>query len=772
MTRRRRSRKGRRRSPRLARWLIKAGAGVLCLLVVWTLWLDWRITSRFEGRRWDQPAQVYAEAMDLYPELDLDANGLVELLRAQGYRPADGREVRPGTWWREGTSVRLVTRPFRFQDGLQEAIAAQVDFAAGRIGRIRDTTGIELALLRLDPMRIGSIFPSHGEDRIVLPPEEVPALLANALIAVEDRRFYTHYGIDPEGIARAVLVNLKSGEVKQGGSTLTQQLVKSYFLDNRQTLGRKVTEAAMALLLELHYTKDDLLNAYVNEVYMGQDGPRAIHGFGLAAAYYFGKRLDELDTVEIATLVAIVRGPSWYRPWQSPERVRQRRDLVLALLGKQGVLTKSEVVTARAQSMVLRPPGRADSGYRPAFLQLVRRQLARDYEENDLSTEGLSVLTTLEPRVQSATEAALRDGLKALESRGGEAVSLEAAAIVTRPATGEVLAVAGGREAAFGGFNRALDARRPIGSLVKPALYLAALETGRYHLATTVEDMPLEVPLPRGDVWVPRNYDGEPHGPVSLLRALAESHNLAAVRTGLDVGTDTVAERLGELAGIDTPPAYPSLLLGSVEMSPVEVAQLYGVFASGGFRAPLRAVKAVLDAEGTPLSRYPLDVEQVADPEAVAQIDRALLAVMERGTGRRAREQLPGLALAGKTGTSGDFRDSWFAGFGGDNLAVVWVGRDDNRATGLTGSSGALPVWVRLMSALGPQPFVPAAADGLVELEIEYDTGLAANADCADVVRVPLPAEARLTPKPGCGPAADNLAERGVQWLKRVLGGG
>lgn len=751
---------------------MKGAAAALGLLVVWLLWLDWRVTSRFEGRRWDQPAQVYAEAVDLYPGLELTAEGCVALLRAHGYRPADGREVQPGTWWREGARIRLVTRPFRFPDGLQEATAAQVDFSASRIGRIRATDGSELPLLRLDPMRIGSIFPSHGEDRIVLPPEEVPKLLTQALIAVEDRRFYAHHGVDPEAIARAVVVNLKSGEVKQGGSTLTQQLVKSYFLDNRQTLGRKLTEAAMALLLELHYDKDDLLNAYVNEVYMGQDGPRAIHGFGLAAAYYFGKRLGELDTVEIATLVAIVRGPSWYRPWQSPERVRERRNLVLGLLGEQGVLTRDRVAAASARPLALRPAGRADSGYQPAFLQVVRRQLSRDYAERDLSTEGLSVLTTLEPRVQAATEAALRDGLKTLEARGGEATSLEAAAVVTRPVTGEVLAVAGGREAGFGGFNRALDARRPIGSLVKPALYLTALETGRYHLATTVDDLPLEVPLPRGEVWIPRNYDSEPHGPVSLLRALAESHNLAAVRTGLDVGVDTVAQRLGTLAGIATPPAYPSLLLGSVEMTPLEVAQLYGVFAAGGFRTPLRTVKAVLDAGGTPLSRYPLDVEQVADPAAIAQIDRGLVAVMERGTGRRARGSLPGIVLAGKTGTSGDFRDSWFAGFGGDNLAVVWVGRDDNRPTGLTGSSGALPVWASLMSALGPRDFVPPGAERLVELDIEYATGLAANGNCADVIRVPLPADARLTPKPGCGPAADNLAERGVQWLKRVLGGG
>ncbi|MGD9388198.1 MAG: transglycosylase domain-containing protein, partial [Gammaproteobacteria bacterium] len=334
---------------RFRRALLWGGLAGLVVLLVWLAWLDARITSQFEGRRWDQPAQVFAEPVELYAGLPLRVEDFARLLRAQGYRQADGSAPRPGFWWREGPSVRLVTRPFRFPDGEQPPIVAQVDFSGGGVGRIRDLEGREMPLLRLDPMRIGSIFPAHGEDRIVLAPGEVPALLEEALIAVEDRRFRDHLGIDPAGIGRALLVNLRAGEVRQGGSTLTQQLVKSYFLDSRRTLGRKITEAFMAILLERHFDKADILTAYVNEVYMGQDGPRAIHGFGLASAFYFGKPLAELDTAEIATLVAVVRGPSFYHPWRHPERVRERRDLVLTLLAEQEVIDAGQAERAAGQ---------------------------------------------------------------------------------------------------------------------------------------------------------------------------------------------------------------------------------------------------------------------------------------------------------------------------------------------------------------------------------------------------------------------------------------
>lgn len=763
------------RARRLIRIVLVAGGAALLALVAWLVWLDARITAQFEGRRWDLPAQVFAEPVELYAGLPLGIRDFMELLGAQGYREADGSAPRPGFWWRQGASVRLMTRPFRFADGEQPAIVAQVDFTAAGVGRIRDAQGRDLPLLRMDPMRIGSIFPAHGEDRIVLAPDEIPALLEQALIAVEDRRFARHRGLDPEGIGRAFLVNLRAGEVRQGGSTLTQQLVKSYFLDSRRTLGRKLTEAAMAILLEWRYDKEEILTAYINEVFMGQDGPRAVHGFGLASAFYFGKPLLELDATETATLVAIVRGPSYYNPWRHPQRVRERRDLVLQILAEQGVLEPALAEAAAARELGLRGAAVSGPGYLPAFLGLVRRQLRRDYRDEDLDSAGLTVLTTLDPLAQRKAQAAVTEGVERLRQRGDALATVEGAAVVTRPATGEVLAIVGGAHGTFDGFNRALDARRPIGSLVKPAVYLAALESGRFTLASTLDDWPLSVTLHDGSAWQPTNFDEQVHGPVSMMRALAESLNLATVHLGLEIGLEAVTAELGRLTGGARPPPFPSLLLGSVEYPPITVAEIYGAIAAGGFRAPLRSVRAVLDPEGAPLSRYPLAIEPVAEPAAVAQLQRAMQLVFERGTAAGARARLGGRRFAGKTGTSGDFRDSWFAGFGGDTLAVVWVGRDDNAPTGLTGASGALPIWSELMAGLGAGEFLPGTAEGLVEVELEYATGLRARGDCADTVFVPVPADVELPVKHDCAPPdaggdEDNPIERGLRWLRRTLG--
>jgi penicillin-binding protein 1B len=766
----------RRRSwrSRLGRLLLGGAFVGMVALAAWMIWLDARVTGQFEGRRWDLPAQVYAEPVELYAGLPLGIHRFMELLGAQGYREADGSEPRAGFWWREGASVRLMTRPFQFADGEQPAIVAQVDFTSSGVSRIRDAQGRDLPFLRLDPMRIGSIFPAHGEDRIVLTPDEIPRLLTDALIAVEDRRFATHHGFDPEGIGRALLVNVRAGTVRQGGSTLTQQLVKSFFLDSRRTLGRKVTEAAMAVLLEWHYDKEEILTAYINEVFMGQDGPRAVHGFGLASAYYFGKPLLELDAAETATLVAIVRGPSFYNPWRHGQRVRDRRDLVLQILADQGVLNAAQADSAARRELGLRGGATAGPGYQPAFMGLVRRQLRRDYRDADLDSTGLTVLTTLDPLTQRIAQAAVSEGVASLRKRGGAAETLEGAAVVTRPATGEVLAVVGSAHGGFDGFNRALDGRRPIGSLVKPAVYLAALETGNYSLASILDDWPIDVPLANGTSWQPKNFDNNVNGRVSLARGLAESLNLATVDLGMALGMPQVAQYIGRLAGGQAPPPLPSLLLGSVEYPPLEMAEMYGAFASGGFRAPLRSVKAVLGPTGAPLSRYPLDIEAVADPAAIVQLQHAMRMVFDRGTARSANRRLGGRRFAGKTGTSSDFRDSWFAGFGGDTLAVVWVGRDDYGATGLTGATGALPIWADIMAGVGASEFVPGHVDGLVDVEIEYDTGLLARRACADTVFVPVPPGAALDSKRGCGPDVaqpdDPLAERGVRWLKRIIG--
>jgi penicillin-binding protein 1B len=671
----------------------------------------------------------------------------------------------------------VLLRPVRFADETRPALALSITTAGAKgIESLRDGAGHELPVLRLEPLLIGSIFPSHGEDRIVLSPEEVPPLLPEALKVVEDRKFDTHHGIDPEGMLRAAWVNLRAHQIEQGGSTLTQQLVRSYFLSSRQTLSRKLREAVMAMALDAHFTKADLMNAYINEIFLGQDGDRAIHGFGLASQFYFGKPLAELDLSEVSLLVAIVRGPSYYDPRRHPERALARRNLVLKQMAEQGVVKMDDATAAarRPLGVSARPAG----AYYPAYLDFVRRTLRRDYRDQDLTEAGLRVYTSLDPRAQDAAERALERELARLDRQHKRPTEpLEGAVVVTSPQSGDVIAIVGGRNVGYDGFDRALDAHRSMGSLVKPFIYLTALESGRYNATTVVQDEPVDVKLSGGKHWTPENFTRQVYGPVPVVRALAESLNLATVGVGLDLGLPKVSETLQRF-GLPQPPAQvPAMLLGAVDVTPVEAAQLFNGLANGGFRNPLRAVRAVISADGKPLKAFPLEVTPVASPEVIYELNRMLVLVMDHGTGRSARALLPPeLVVAGKSGTSSDFRDSWFAGFSGSHLVVVWVGYDDNEPTGFTGSAGALPVWAHIMAGLGTSSWNAPMPESLAEVHIEYPTGLRAAPACAsDIVAVAVPAAATVPPHPGCGfpegasSTSASLLERAEQWVRSVV---
>ena len=516
------------------------GALVIALLI-WTIYLDRIITAQFEGRRWTLPAQVYAEPLELYAGQSFGADTLEQELKRLGYRRADKAE-QPGSYSRRGTRVELVNRRFQFWDALQEPQLVSVITRGNSIESMSNGRGEDVPIFRLDPLLIGSIFPIHGEDRVVVTPEQVSPLLPAALKVVEDRKFDSHNGVDFGAIARAAWVNLRAGQIEQGGSTLTQQLVKSYFLDNRRTLGRKLEEAMMAWLLEVHFEKQDLMNAYINEIYLGQDGNRAVHGFGLASQFYFGKPLAELQLHEVALLVAIVRGPSYYDPRRHAERVRARRDLVLKLMAQYKVVDEAAAREAAKRPLGIVNASTQAGGYYPAFLDLVRRTLRRDYRDEDLTEAGLKIFSTLSPLTQSLAEKALAQELERLDKarKQKKAQGLEGVVVVTAPQNGEVIAMVGGRQAGFDGFNRALDARRSIGSLVKPVIYLAAVESGGFNAASIVEDGPVEVKLSNNKVWQPQNISEEFYGPVPLVRALAQSMNLATVRLGLDVGLPKV----------------------------------------------------------------------------------------------------------------------------------------------------------------------------------------------------------------------------------------
>ena len=733
------------------------------------------VTRQFEGRRWTLPAQVYAAPLELYAGLPLPEPEVARELERLHYRRVMQLD-RPGAYRLSGGGrIDVALRPVSFPDEKRDAQLLSVYFGASGIESLKDAAGHDVPVLRLEPLLIGSIFPSHGEDRVVVTPKEVPPLLPAALKAVEDRRFDSHRGVDPTAILRALWVDLRARQIEQGGSTLTQQLVRSYFLSNRQTLGRKIREAIMAVALDAHFTKDDLMNAYINEIFLGQDGDRAIHGFGLASQFYFGKPLAELDLPEVALLVAVVRGPSYYDPRRHADRALARRNLVLSELGEQHVVSAAQATEAAREPLgvTARPAG----AYYPAYLDFVRRTLRRDYHDQDLTEAGLTIYTSLDPRAQEAAESALEHELARLDRQKKHAGEvLEGAVVLTSPQSGDVTAIVGGRDVGYDGFDRALDARRAMGSLVKPFIYLTALESGRYNAASIVPDQPVDVPLAGGKHWRPENFNHDVNGPVPVVRALADSLNLATVGIGLDLGLPKVADTLQRF-GLSAPPEQvPAMLLGAVNLTPLEAAQLYNGLANGGFRNPLRAVRTVIGPDGKALKAFPVQVTQVAPPEAMYQLDRLLIAVMNRGTGRSARSLLPpDLVVAGKSGTSSEYRDSWFAGFSGSDLAVVWVGYDDDSPTGFTGSAGALPVWAHIMAALNGRSWNQPMPEGLIDMEIEYPSGQRVLPGCSDDrVTVAVPAAAQIPSKPGCGfPAAGNpvttLINRTERWLHALV---
>ncbi|HEC20331.1 MAG TPA: penicillin-binding protein 1B, partial [Gammaproteobacteria bacterium] len=573
--RRQRKQKHRSRRRQATAWFVRGetlrralwvSLAILGLFSVYVFYLDTQVRDQFEGKRWSLPAHVFARPLELYPDQALTARQFVAELQRLGYRTEAAPRL-PGSYARSGNAFVLVTRAFHFWDGEEPSRRVRLEFSAGRVlGIWRADTGDAVDLLRLDPPLIGNIYPGHREDRILVKLDEVPVLLIDALLTVEDRSFFSHHGVSLQSILRALWVNLRAGRTVQGGSTLTQQLVKNFFLTNERTLWRKFNEAIMALLLEIHYDKNEILEAYINEIYLGQDGRRAIHGFGLASQFYFGRSLKKLTPQEIALLVALVKGPSYYDPRRHAQRAFARRNLVLQLLEDRGKLDSAIVASAAHEAPAVLPQNSTRVSRVPAFIDLVRRQLRRDYSETDLNSEGLRIFTTLDPRVQKIAEQAVSLQLDRLQREGVDA-EIQGAAVVANVNNGEVQAVVGGRDPRFAGFNRALDAQRPIGSLIKPAVMLTALQRpAQYTLATMLDDGPLEVDMGGGDYWQPQNFDHQHHGGpaqrVLLYDALVHSYNIATARLGLALGVPAVTDTLRALGAERPFSDYPSLLLG------------------------------------------------------------------------------------------------------------------------------------------------------------------------------------------------------------------
>ena len=694
------------------------------------------VQEKFQGRLWELPARVYARPLELYPGMHLIPDLFEKEIILMGYQHAGNLHELDvsGKYTRIGNSFELFCRPFDFGDEKLPERRSHIKIKNNRVVKLQTPlTGTEKKMERLDPVIVGGFYPSSMEDRILVTIDQTPPLLGKTIICVEDKTFYTHFGIDPKSIFRAMLVNLKNRRLSQGASTLTQQLARNFFLTRETTLIRKVNEMIMAAALEINYSKADILEAYMNEVYLGQDGNRAIHGFGLAAAFYFGKSLADLRPHEIALLVGMLKGPSVYNPRRYPDRAIKRRNLVLEMMGKQGLVSPSLLKQSLAAPLdIIDNPVRGHSFF-PFYLDLVKRQLLREYKEADLKTMGLKIFTALDPQVQMAAEHSVDVFLK--QTPG----TLEAGVVVTARASNEVQALVGGKDFRSGGFNRALDAKRPIGSLVKPAVFLTALgRPGTYTLITPVDDSLVRVPNPDGSYWIPENFDKKYHGQVKLYQSLVYSFNASTVRLGMELGVESVLNTLGKMGFEHKTPAFPSILLGSLEMSPIQVAQTYHTLASGGFFTPVKCIRSIYRPDGRIVQRYPLTIEQHLDPGAVFLLNKILQAVVREGTGKSLKKWVSHeLGIAGKTGTTNDLKDSWFAGFSGNRLAVVWIGRDDNRSAGLTGSSGALQVFGGLMSQIPNVPLDLPAPENVEWGVIDVKTGYLTRKDCPGAMAVP-----------------------------------
>lgn len=759
----------------LWRWLTYAVLLGMLVSGLGLLWLDYDVRQRFESHEWVLPARVFSRPESLYAGRQLEAARLQELLALMRYR-YDAKASTPGSYAVGNNRFVIHTRGFDDTDGGERPQKLAVELADKMIARVTDGKGNALPIARLEPLQIGSIHPGSQEDRVFIKLEDIPPQLITFLLDTEDRSFYEHHGISFKGLARALYVDITSRSLAQGGSTLTQQLVKNLWLNNRRSIWRKLVEIPMAVLLELHYSKDELLEAYLNEAYLGQDGNRAIQGMGLGAQFYFGRPLDELSSPELAMLVGLLKGPSLYDPRRNPDLAKKRRDQVLRNAVEQGNLTEDEYRHHVRQDVAVVPKERSALYAFPAFVDLVKRQLDRDYSSRELLRSGLKIQSTLDVLDQLAAEKALSGFLAKRDA------ALNGAVVVVSPNQGDVLALVGDRQPRRAGYNRALDAKRPIGSLAKPFVVMAALEQGSHTLASLVPDEPLTVDLGGGKTWSPDNFDHKSLGDMSLLDALTGSRNQAIAQVGIQLGVPTVVstmQRMGVAANI---PRYPSVLLGGFELTPLQVAMLYQPLASGGFQTALRSITDVLDQHGEPLARYPASSNQVITAETAYLTTWAMQKVISEGTGRYASSILPDLALAGKTGTSNDLRDSWFAGFSGSALAVVWLGKDDNTTTGLTGSSGALRVWTDVMAGTAQQPLVMSAPPGVEDVWLSADGQQVSSSACEGSRLYPLLRDTVPQTADACGKAALRSLQKGqdaqdkkekkgvIKWFKGLFG--
>jgi penicillin-binding protein 1B len=664
----------------------KGSIAFIALMFIAGIYFDKKIERKLDGSTWTLPAQVYARPLLLTGSSQLSKQALIAELKLLNYRPVRNVQA-SGQFAVNKQQVLIYKRAFNFPDRYENAKLIAVNFSGDRILSISDKNQHKISAVRLDPLLLERLSSDDIEDRVFIPFEQIPDLLVNTLLLMEDRNFYHHQGISPIAILRAFIVNFKAGKTLQGGSTLTQQLAKNLFLSRDRSLWRKFQEAYIAVLIDYKYSKDKILEAYLNEVYLAQNGSSGIYGIELASEYYFARHINELRIEQIALLVAIIKGPSYYNPHRNPQRALARRDLVLRTMLEYNLIGVRDYQYAVRGDLNLSGRSALNHRVNPAFVSLLHRELQENVANNVRKRNGLFIFTSIDPFVQKNAELAVAQGIHGLEKKGQ--LMLQGAMVVSDRKHAEVLALVSGKEVKFSGFNRALDAKRPIGSLVKPVVYLTALDGG-FSLGDRLNDKEITLTNGSGQHWSPKNYDRKFRGDVSLEDALIYSLNVPTVNLGMQVGLNNVIKSLYKMGVTEKISAYPSLILGSVPLSPFQVAQLYQPITMAGVYQPLTIIRSIVSKEGQLLYQRPAQRKKIFSEQAVTKLTDTLHKVTTQGTARSLTWRNKGQYFSGKTGTTNNLYDSWFVGFDADQVVTTWVGRDDNKSAKLTGSSGAL----------------------------------------------------------------------------------
>ncbi|MBT1719516.1 bifunctional glycosyl transferase/transpeptidase [Enterobacter hormaechei] len=715
--------KGKGRKPRGKRgwfWLLlKLFIVFVVLIAIYGVYLDQKIRSRIDGKVWQLPAAVYGRMVNLEPDMSISKNEMVKLLQATQYRQVT-KMTRPGEFTVQAKSIEMIRRPFDFPDSKEGQVRARLTFDGDRLETIENMDNDrQFGFFRLDPRLITMLSSANGEQRLFVARNGFPDLLVDTLLATEDRHFYEHDGISLYSIGRAVLANLTAGRTVQGASTLTQQLVKNLFLSSERSYWRKANEAYMAVLMDARYSKDRILELYMNEVYLGQSGDNEIRGFPMASLYYFGRPVEELSLDQQALLVGMVKGASIYNPWRNPKLALERRNLVLRLLQQQQVIDQELYDMLSARPLGVQPRGGVISP-QPAFMQMVRQELQSKLGDKVKDLSGVKIFTTFDSVAQDAAEKAAVEGIPVLKKQR-KLSDLETAMVVVDRNTGEVRAMVGGAEPQYAGYNRAMQARRSIGSLAKPATYLTALsQPNLYRLNTWIADAPISLRQPNGQVWSPQNDDKQFSGQVMLVDALTRSMNVPTVNLGMALGLPAITDTWQKL-GVpkDQLHPVPAMILGALNLTPIEVAQAFQTIASGGNRAPLSALRSVIAEDGSVLYQSFPQAERAVPAQAAYMTLWTMQQVVQRGTGRQLGAKYPGLHLAGKTGTTNNNVDTWFAGIDGREVVITWVGRDNNQPTKLYGASGAMSIYQRYLANQSPVPLNLVAPEDIVDMGVD-----------------------------------------------------